>query len=269
MSQNLMAYERHGAGEPLVLIHGIGHNRKAWSHMIPHLARYFDVIAVDLPGHGDSAALDLEGRDIAEVFRAEFLALFDSLGIDKPHVVGNSLGGRIALELASYGDVRGATAISPAGFWASSLEFLYTEVLFASVVLAAQASGPLGNAVVESPIGRNALKIFMERPARLDRSEVSGMLNGFRKARPALKSIIKQASKYDTPISADIPVTVVWGTRDHVLPYVQSARARKVLPNASHVSLQDCGHVPMSDAPALISHIVLADSAKSRVTVAA
>ena len=64
-------------------------------------------------------------------------------------------------------------------------------------------------------------------------------------------------------------MTVVWGTRDHVLPYVQSARARKVLPNASHVSLQDCGHVPMSDAPALISHIVLADSAKSRVTVAA
>jgi pimeloyl-ACP methyl ester carboxylesterase len=237
--------------------------------MIPHLARYFDVIAVDLPGHGDSPALDLDGRDITEVFRSEFLALFEALGIHKPHVVGNSLGGRIALELASYGDVRGATAISPAGFWGGDLEFLYTEVLFASVVLAARASGPLGNAVVESALGRQALKIFMERPTRLDRSEVSGMLNGFRKARPALKAIIKQASKFETPIAADIPVTVVWGTRDRVLPFVQSTRARKALPNASHVSLQDCGHVPMSDAPALISHIVLADVAKSRAAVAA
>lgn len=264
VKSQIMAYERHGAGEPLVLIHGIGHNRQAWAHMIPHLAPYFDVIAVDLPGHGDSPALDLAGRRIEDVFRSEFLALFARLGISRPHVVGNSLGGRIALELAAKGDVRGATAISPAGFWSSGLEFAYTHALFATVVAAVRLTGETGTAFVKSPVGRIGMKIFMERPGQLANTEVAHMLGGFRRAQPALRAIIEQASKFEDDISTDTPVTIVWGTEDHVLPFRQATRARRAIPHASHLTLPDCGHVPMSDAPELISHIVLADSVKSR-----
>lgn len=257
-----MQYDRFGSGEPLVLVHGVGHNRHAWDHLIPHLERYFDVIVVDLPGHGKSEALDLKGQTVSEAFVDAFHELFDYLGIDRPHVVGNSLGGRIALEMAARGEVRTATALSPAGFWHGAPEVAYVKSLFASVSFAARAAGPLAPIFMRSPLGAAALKVFLDQPGELSKDQITTMINGFVSAQPALRAILSNASNFDAPIPPEVAVTVAWGTNDHVLPFKQAKRAKKQIPNGSHITLKGCGHVPMSDAPDLIAHIILGTAAK-------
>ncbi|GGT54476.1 hypothetical protein GCM10010207_63030 [Streptomyces atratus] len=115
-----VAYKRTGSGEPLLLLHGIGHHRQAWDPVLPVLAVERDVAAVDLPGFGASSALpDGVPYDLASM--APVLGAFcEELGLDRPHVTGNSLGGLLAPELGREKLVRSVTALSPAGFWTQS-----------------------------------------------------------------------------------------------------------------------------------------------------
>src|ERR671917_2949546 len=108
-------HHRGGSGEPLLLIHGIGHTWRGWRPMLPQLEQRFDVLAVDLPGFGHSEPFP-PGRDATPEALAD--AVEDEMaraGFDRPHIAGNSLGGWIALELARRGRARTVTAISPAG----------------------------------------------------------------------------------------------------------------------------------------------------------
>src|SRR5262249_26721367 len=107
-------YERRGSGSPLVLLHGIGHRWQAWEPVLDTLANKHDVIALDLPGFGQSSRLDK--YDMPGMI-ATLNGFFAELGLNRPHVAGNSLGGALALELAAGGHVASATALAPAGFW--------------------------------------------------------------------------------------------------------------------------------------------------------
>lgn len=112
-----MSYARVGTGEPLLLLHGIGHHRQAWDPVVHILAAEREVIAVDLPGFGESPALpDGLTHDLGTVVPT-LGGLCEALEIERPHVAGNSLGGLLALELGREKLVRSVTAISPAGFW--------------------------------------------------------------------------------------------------------------------------------------------------------
>ena len=257
-----MYFERCGSGEPLVLVHGIGHNRAAWSHTIPFLAPYFDVIAVDLPGHGRSGPFNLSRGDVTGVFVDEFHELFDSLGIDRPHVAGNSLGGRIVLEMAARGEVATATALSPAGFWGGRSEMALVKLGFNVASLAARAAGPVAPVFMRTPLGGAALKVLMECPDELSKADITTMVKDFRTASPALRQILAQVSNFEAPIPTDVPVTIAWGTNDHVLPFKHSQRAKRQIPHASHIALRGCGHVPMPDAPELLAHLIMATASK-------
>lgn len=115
-----LAYARVGSGEPLLLLHGIGHHRQAWDPVVDILAAERDVIAVDLPGFGESPALpDGLAHDLPTM-NAALSGLCETLDLDRPHVAGNSLGGLLALELGREKLVRSVTALSPAGFWSPS-----------------------------------------------------------------------------------------------------------------------------------------------------
>jgi pimeloyl-ACP methyl ester carboxylesterase len=112
-----LSHHRGGAGEPLVLIHGIGSFFQVWEPVLPALEAEREVIAIDLPGFGASAVLD-GGREPHPVALAAAVAAFlDGLGIADAHIAGNSLGGWVALELAKLGRARSVCALSPAGFW--------------------------------------------------------------------------------------------------------------------------------------------------------
>src|SRR5215213_2318896 len=109
-----LAHVRRGSGPPLVLIHGIGSQWQMWQPVLDRLARERDVIAVDLPGFGDSPPLP--GTPSVEALAGAVAELLGELGIERPHAAGNSLGGGVALELGRRGDARSVCVLSPAGF---------------------------------------------------------------------------------------------------------------------------------------------------------
>src|SRR5260370_10343267 len=90
-----LAFERHGSGPPLVLLHGVGHRRQAWGAVLDRLTPHRDVIAVDLPGHGESPPLQT-GRPAVEAMLDAVFELLDQLELDRPHPAGDSLGRRPA-----------------------------------------------------------------------------------------------------------------------------------------------------------------------------
>ncbi|GHG15593.1 hypothetical protein GCM10018777_31700 [Streptomyces albogriseolus] len=107
-----LSYARVGRGEPLLLLHGIGHHRQAWDPVVDILATEREVIAVDLPGFGDSPALP-DGLDHdLPTMTAALGGLCEALELDRPHVAGNSLGGLLALEMGRARLVRSVTALS-------------------------------------------------------------------------------------------------------------------------------------------------------------
>lgn len=254
-----LAYDRRGNGPPLVLLHGIGSHRGAWAPVFDRLARERDVIALDLPGHGGSPLLaDGHRHDMLTLTETvdEFVA---ELGIGRPHVAGNSLGGGLALELARRGSVRSATALSPIGFWRPS------EVRFAGFSLRgsralARSLLPVAPRLVRPAAVRAALfgQIY-GRPWRLDPDAALAALEVFVGA-PGFDAILPYSSGYCFTGTTDVPVTVAWGNRDRVLLPRQAGRARRALPAARHVRLHGCGHVPMSDDPLRVTEVLLEGS---------
>jgi pimeloyl-ACP methyl ester carboxylesterase len=93
-----LASTRVGTGPPLVLLHPLGSSRQVWDPVVPALSEHFDVRAVDLPGFGESAPLPPETEPCPGVLAATVAVLLDELGIGVTHVVGNLLGGWVALE---------------------------------------------------------------------------------------------------------------------------------------------------------------------------
>ncbi|WNM39646.1 alpha/beta fold hydrolase [Micromonospora halotolerans] len=251
-----VVFERRGAGAPLVLLHGIGHHWAAWSPVLDRLAEAHDVIAVDLPGFGRSpvpaAGLPADMPGLV----AAIAELFAALGLDRPHVAGNSLGGAIALELAAAGAVSSATALSPAGFctprelrWALTVLSLHRN--------AARLPEPVLRSLFANPALRTlALGMILARPNRMALAEALADARALREAR-AFRAVARAGRGYAFAGTPAVPVTVAWGTRDRILPYRQAALARTRLPAARHLELAGCGHVPMHDDPELVASVIL------------
>ncbi|MEV1021914.1 alpha/beta fold hydrolase [Streptomyces sp. NPDC050264] len=253
-----VTYERAGAGEPLLLLHGIGHHWQAWQPVLQILAAERDVIAVDLPGFGTSPALP-EGFAYGLSSVVPVLGAFcRELGIDRPHVAGNSLGGLLALEMGREKLARSVTALSPAGFWTEAERRYAFGTLLAMRQGARAMPLPLVERLSRSAVGRAALTgtIYARPGRRSPKAVVAETLalrdaTGFRETLEAGRGVL---FRDDIP---EIPVTVAWGSRDRLLVRRQGVRAKQVLPGARLVRLPGCGHVPMNDDPALVARVIL------------
>lgn len=266
----MLAYERFGSGEPLVLVHGISHRRQAWYPVAERLAEHREVILFDLPGHGESPDLPSDGRPVKDVLQEHLIDFFAELDLEQPHIAGNSLGGRIALEAAADGLVSSATALAPAGFWKNDLDFAYIRAHFAVLLAAAQLSSPVAAHLARSHHGRRLmLSSLMVHGHRLDAERVLGDLNSMLGAREALRRIIKGGVPFESEIHAEIPVTIAWGDKDRVLLPYQAARARRQLPEAEHIWLNGSGHVPMSDDVDRVVDVLLQGSSQGLRSITA
>jgi len=258
----MLASERHGSGEPLVLVHGVTHRRQAWYPVLDRLAEQREVVLVDLPGHGQSPPLEADGRPVTEVISALFRDFLADQDLVRPHVAGYSLGGRVALEAGARGDARSVTAFSPAGFWRTEAEFAYTRKLFLSATHLAERLGPRTERLARSGAGRKLIYgILMAHPGRVSCDQAIGDVRAFEYARPALKLLLAAATPFTDAIPEDVPVTIAWAARDLVLPPWQAAVARELYPDAEHVMLRGVGHVPMWDAPGRVVRTLLRGSA--------
>ncbi len=261
----MLACERHGSGEPLVLIHGLTHRRQAWYPVLDDLAVHREVILVDLPGHGQSPDLVTHGRPVPDVLRDMFKAFLDHEGLDRPHVAGNSLGGRIALEAAANGHARSVTALSPAGFWRTDQSFAHTRRIFTSAAAVVERLGSRADRLAFSRAGRRVVySALMSHPGRVSSDTTLGDIRGFRRALPALRVLLDAATPFTAEIAPTVPVTIAWAGRDLVLPPWQAEVARAVVPHADHVTIRGAGHVPMCDDAKHVARLLLRGSAPTR-----
>ncbi len=259
-----LAYERSGSGEPLLLIHGLGHRRQGWDPVAPALRGHHELIAVDLPGFGESTAMpegiayDLAGYcTVLEAFCRE-------MGIERPHVAGNSLGGIIALEMARTGLARSVTALSPAGFWspmdARRAVAMTTYMRLGSRVLPV----PVIEALSRSTAGRFLLtNTVYARPSRLTPEDAVGDTLGFRNCTGFEATLRNRGTLRLAGDIADVPVTIAWGDKDRLLPPRQGVNAKRIVPDARLVRLRGCGHTPMVDDPALVARVILDGAART------
>ncbi len=244
---------RTGAGEQLVLLHGVGHHWQGWTPVLPFLEG-FEVFACDSPGFGTSPPLPAGTAATIPNYATAFEAWMRQEGVERPHVAGNSMGGAIAIELARRGVVRSATALSPAGFW-SAAERRYCQLSLGAVGGMPAPARRVVRAAARSAAARRVLMAqLVARPADLPADLAIGSLDALWAA-PALRAALEGFSQYRcAPLPEGAPpVRVVWGARDRLLiTRTQSARARTVLPRAVHTQI-DAGHVPYSDAPQAVA----------------
>ena len=264
----MLAYERHGSGEPLVLVHGVTHRRQAWYPLLDELAQQRDVILVDLPGHGESPPFVLDGLSVKDALRREFEGFLDQLGLERPHIAGNSLGGLVALHAGVNGRAQSVTCLSPAGFWRDEAEFAYTRRFFIGLLALADKLGPSAERAARSRAVRQVVySSLMAHPSRVPFDHVLGDVRAFMYARPTLRTLLSAAEPFADTIPVEVPVTIAWAGRDLVLPRWQAETAKLRLPHAEHLILRGVGHVPMFDHPSLIAKVLLEGSAP-RATIA-
>ncbi|GGS85540.1 alpha/beta fold hydrolase [Streptomyces violaceus] len=253
-----LSYTRRGSGDPLLLLHGIGHHRQVWDPVIPALAAERDVIAVDLPGCGESPALpDGMAHDLSTM-NTVLVALCEALGIERPHVAGNSLGGLLALDLARAQLVRSVTALSPAGFWNKAERRYAFAVLMTMRQIAQRMPLPVVERLARPAIGRTLLtSTIYARPGRRSPEAVIAETLALARAQGFSETLRSGRTVQFTDDIVGTPVTVAWGSRDRLLIPRQGVRAKGVIPGARLVRLPGCGHVPMNDDPALVARVVL------------
>ena len=250
-----LVYTRKGSGEPLVLIHGIGHRRQAWDPVFERLAESYDVIAVDLAGFGESPAYP-HGVGYNMPNAVDNLTdNFKAWGVDKPHVAGNSLGGAIALELGARGVVSSVTALSPAGFF-GVLNRVQTFIILIMLRISSRLPDSVLRFVAGNAWGRKIVGASLyAHPERFTAEDSYGDALALKHCTGFERTILSGV-RYTFRLNVPVPTTIAWGTRDLILPYSSSVIAQERLPEARHVALPHCGHVPMVDDPELVARVI-------------
>jgi pimeloyl-ACP methyl ester carboxylesterase len=256
-----MHFLRRGAGPPLLLVHGIGGSCRSWDTVIGALAAERDVIAVDLPGHGQTPPL--VGENSIGTFAdalTSFLARHNLLGID---AVGSSMGARLVLELARRGGVLGTVvSLNPGGFWQGwEIPVFYRSVAFSQKLV--KALQPVMPAIAGSAVGRTALlPQFSARPWAVDARQAMMEMHTFAHT-PVFDELLDQLAHGEVQKPAPkgsipAPLVIGWGRQDRVCLPGQAKRALEKFPDAQLYWFQNCGHFPQWDQPQEAARLILA-----------
>jgi pimeloyl-ACP methyl ester carboxylesterase len=244
-------YVREGAGDPLLLVHPLGGTLTLWRPVMPLLAEHRDVIAVDMPGFGGSAPLRNGVPPTPAGLAATLAAFCAELGVERPHVAGNSLGGWVALEIAKAGAARSVTGISPAGLWRNPLGPRSRD----SHALGRRLR-PLLHGLMHTRRGRQiVLGAAFAQPGLISTADAVSIVDGYLDSAgyaDANREMRATAFEHEGPL--DVPVTIAWGQRDRIVG--RPSRAR--IPQGSlYLEMPEWGHVPMWDDPAGVTRLLL------------
>jgi pimeloyl-ACP methyl ester carboxylesterase len=242
---------------PVVLLHGLGATNASLLPTMWDLAADFRVLAPDLPGHGATSAP--RGSYDARFFARWLAAYLDEVGVASAVVLGNSLGGRIALEVALLEPDRvdGLILLAPAVAFRKLRQFV-PAVRFARPELAAL---PLP---MTQGMARLTLRRMFSQPGRLTSQSYDAAAGEFVRVyrRPAhrvaffsslrqiyLDDAFGEAGFWSRLPGLKPPALFVWGSRDRLVPVGFARHVTEALPGATTVVLDDCGHVPQFELP--------------------
>jgi pimeloyl-ACP methyl ester carboxylesterase len=259
---------RGGAGPPLVLLHGFTDTWRTWDLVLDALERRHDVLAPTLAGHAGGPPIT--GDVTADTLPDAVERAMDAAGWPTAHLVGNSLGGFVALQLAARGRAASVVALAPAGGWAAGDES-YRDTLahFATMRDGLRPAVATADAVMSTSRGRRNATTFTtvnyeHIPADLLAHQLRGVV-----ACTGLDAMVAFAQRDGYHLDAgaiDCPVRIVWGTADALLPYPSAAAryANDWLPHADWIVLDDVGHCPQLDVPTTTAALIADVTAAGR-----
>jgi pimeloyl-ACP methyl ester carboxylesterase len=243
-----------------VCLHGFTDTWRTWELVLAELERQHEVLAPTLVGHAGGPPLDGQVTDALIPDAIE--RAMDDAGFETAHIVGNSLGGYVALRLAARGRAESVVALAPAGGWAEG-DQSFKEALgfFTTMHDLVQAAAPHAEAIVASSEGRRRATEFITTnfehiPPELLAHQIRGA------AACDAVPLIEYASREGYSLDAqkiNCPVRIVWGTDDKILAW-PSAAARfrdEWLPDADWVELEGIGHCPQLDIPLETAQLIL------------
>lgn len=252
-----MNHIRSGSGKPLLLVHGLGGSHKSWNTITPALAQTREVIAPDLPGHGetpaetDSGTFEGLARSLDDWLDKENLS-----GID---MVGSSMGARLVLEMARRGRSGSVVALDPGGFWKGWERIFFRTTITASIALV-RALRPALPAIAGNVAGRTALMSQLSaRPWALSSTLVREELRSFAST-STFDSLVKDLANgpmQEGPASASSRVVIGWGRKDRLCLPQQASRAIAAFPEATMHWFAKSGHFPMWDQPQEAVRVIL------------
>ena len=261
LTMSTVAVHRAGSGSPMVLIHGFSASWGIWRPLLPALAGHHDVLVPTLLGHSGGPEY-LAGSPATPDAMADALEReMDSAGVERAHLVGNSLGGWLALELAARGRALSTSALSPAGGWDhGGPETRRLGRTFRQNYRLLKLLGPGGAQLMRRRRFRAlALREVALRPADLPAALAVEMTEAAADCAiylPLLEHLT--STGFGELAGIDSPVQIAWGTKDRILPWPAYAeRFRRMVPEAQWVPLDGLGHCPMLDDAQLTTNTIL------------
>lgn len=232
----------------LVLVHGLGASAERWSKAIPFLAKDYRLIIPDLIGFGYS---DKPLVDYTTNFFADFLGKFlDSIGIDKPNIIGSSLGGQVVAEYASTKtNIEKLILCSPSGIMKQSTPALDAYIMAALYPNEVNA--------------KNAFEMMEGSDIEVDKTIVAGFIERMKlpNAKMAFMSTIlglKNAEIITSKLkSINAATLIIWGSKDPVIPIQHADGFVSAIQNCRFYRMDECGHTPYVQKPELFSEIVI------------
>jgi pimeloyl-ACP methyl ester carboxylesterase len=250
-----LAHDRAGSGEALVLVHPLGGDRGVWEPVLPRLAERHETIAMDMPGFGDSAVLPDHVPPTPAAIAAAIAGTLDSIGIERAHVAGISLGGWVALEFAKLERCLSVTGLCAAGFWPRPLGPRPEVARHGALAFV-----PLLRPLLASERARHtALRGVMAHPERVPASAAYRLVHAYATSPGYVRANAEmRRSLFSGFDEIDCPVTLAWAEHDRLV-----GPPRQVPRGVETRLLRDCGHVPTWDSPEQVAEAILATAART------
>jgi pimeloyl-ACP methyl ester carboxylesterase len=248
---------RSGRGEPVVLLHGFGSSAYSWRHVTSALANQYELIAIDLNGHGftersrGGAAYTVAGQ------LALVLGVMDELGIESAHLVGHSYGGALAAHLAwrhperarslvLVGSARTSYPWDRRHFSAAITPLTYLYVRTRAIKRQAVEKGLVRSFADDSQVTPELVDAYYER------IRVEGVSRAFL----GLSRPTSEPRELPDLARLDLPVLMVWGTEDELTVLEEARQVSETLPDAEFVVLDGIGHIPLEESPEQLADLM-------------
>jgi len=255
-------YVDRGAGErePVVFVHGLGGQWQNWLENIPRVAQQRRTLALDLPGFGltpepsDGITIPGYGRFVD--------AFCERLGLGEVALVGNSMGGYVAAEVAIQFPTRVSRLVLVSAAGISSAETARAPILTAGRIASAVAtySAPWDRGLASRPLSRHLSLALVARHPRLIKPDLA--YEGFFKGtgKPGFADALRASVDYDfrdrLP-EVSVPTLIVWGEKDAIIPARDANEFERLIPDSRKVVMRDTGHVPMAERPEAFNDVLL------------
>jgi pimeloyl-ACP methyl ester carboxylesterase len=269
---NRVSYRCGGDGQLLVLIHGITSSSASWEAVLPELAEHFTVLAPDLLGHGqsDKPAGDYSLGSHACIVRDLML----TLGHERATVVGHSLGGGVAMQVAyQFPELVGRLVLVASGGLGREVSVFLRAVTLpgSELVLPLIASRPVldAGAAVSRALGRIGLQAGSDL-AEIARgiaslSEVGARRAFVHTARSVIDAGGQRIDARDRLYLAEaVPSLLIWGAIDPIIPARHGQRAHELMPGSRLEVFEHAGHFPHLDDPLRFSRLLRAFAAETQ-----